>query len=64
MQSLTVLFSFLLFAFQCLYTFFFWLTLRKFMQEHFRRHSMSSPEDMVAEHISVSPNIRGKTEIL
>jgi hypothetical protein len=34
------------------------------MQEHFRRHSMFSQEDMVAEQISVSPDIRGKTEIL
>lgn len=34
------------------------------MQEHFRRHSMSSQEDMVAEQMSVSSDIRGKTENL
>jgi len=33
------------------------------MQEHFRRRSMSSQEDMVAEQISVSSDGRGKTEI-
>jgi hypothetical protein len=64
MQSLTVLFSLLLFVFQSLYTLVFWLTLRMFMQEHCRRHRVSSQEDMAAEQISASPDIRGKTEIL
>ena len=55
---------FLLFAFQSLYTLFFWITLRQFMQERFERRNTSALEDMAAPlQISVGPATRGETDI-
>jgi hypothetical protein len=55
---------FLLFAFQSLYTLFFWITLRQFMQERFERRNTSALEDMAAPlQITVGPATRGETDI-
>ena len=44
-----------------LYTLFFWITLRQFMQERFERRNTSALEDMAAPlQISVGPATRGK----
>jgi hypothetical protein len=54
---------FLLFAFQSLYTLFFWITLRQFMQERFERRNTSALEDMAAPlQITVGPATRGETD--
>ncbi|PSN54799.1 hypothetical protein C0J52_01988 [Blattella germanica] len=45
-----------------LYTLFFWITLRQFMQERFERRNTSALEDMAAPlQISVGPATRGFT---
>jgi hypothetical protein len=62
-QSITILFCYI-FIFQSLYTLFFWITLRQFMQERFERRNTSALEDMAAPlQITVGPATRGKTEI-
>ena len=44
-----------------LYTLFFWITLRQFMQERFERRNTSALEDMAAPlQISVGPATRGE----
>jgi len=55
---------FLLFAFQSLYTLFFWITLRQYMQERFERRNTSALEDMAAPlQITVGPATRGENDI-
>jgi predicted PurR-regulated permease PerM len=63
LSTVTLIF-FLLFAFQSLYTLFFWITLRQFMQERFERRNTSALEDMAAPlQITVGPATRGETDI-
>jgi hypothetical protein len=55
----------MLFTFQSLYTLFFWITLRQFMQERFERRNTSALEDMAAPlQITVGPATRGKTGLV
>lgn len=65
MCSLTQSYFFLLFTFQSLYTLFFWITLRQFMQERFERRNTSALEDMAAPlQITVGPATRGRTGLV
>lgn len=65
MCSRTQSYFFMLFTFQSLYTLFFWITLRQFMQERFERRNTSALEDMAAPlQITVGPATRGKTGLV
>jgi hypothetical protein len=64
LSAVTLLIFVLLFALQSLYTLFFWITLRQFMQERFERRNTSALEDMAAPlQITVGPATRGETDI-